>query len=406
MNKIQLNKHVLTASDTSVKFCRKLINSKDERCLGFLESKEIGLKRCPYDYACAKSYDTVYCGFYADGYSDLKSVKGHNKNSNSGKVECLSYEDFNVLYQIAILNDYCSIYSQTTHDLIHFTGQLKTLIDESYNYSKNDSFISSLIKEYQKYISLIDTYQKKKLQNHNEFLKLLNPSISDKKIFLERNLEIYKNLIDSVADVSSRISFSIKENSIMETYKDKYVLMSLIAVQSLFDFRIKYHHVTFSELFFGKEAVSLEKVSMDWHKIAKKLTNTLSYLAKSKNLYFRYDGKTFESFVAKENIYLGLYILLENALKYTSSDNENDIYLRFEDTENECVLYIENPSDYISEESMKKITTKGFSGENSKNGNSNGIGLFVAKKIFDDSDVSVAFKYEDGLFSVRLSAKR
>ena len=172
MNKFSVNKNIIIEKEIENPFCRKFFNkNKLNKCVMFLLNNEKrGQILCPYAYSCAKSVDTIYCGFSVDGCSDIKRIKGHAKFSGAKKIERYSKEEYDLIWDIAHMQDCCSVYSQTAHDLIHFSGQLKSLIDEAFQYSQQDKFINHLIKEYQKYITLIDGYRKKSEENWSKGL--------------------------------------------------------------------------------------------------------------------------------------------------------------------------------------------------------------------------------------------
>lgn len=405
MNKFSINKNIIVEKEIDNPFCKKFFSrNKLNKCVMFLlDNEKRGQIVCPYSYLCAKSVDTIYCGFIVDGCVDIKKIKGHTKFSGGKKIERYTKEEYNIIWEIAHLQDCCSVYSQTAHDLIHFSGQLKSLIDEAFQYSQQDKFISHLIKEYQKYITLIDGYRKKSEDNSRHYNNLNDKTIQSTHEFFCKKIENYSNLISSIYDVSSRISTLIGDIQADEQYKGKYNLISLISMQSLFDYRIKYHEMTMGEFFDSNKADESEIYNYNWHRIAKKLTNMLYYQAKAKHARFVFDGTTRSCFLSKESVYLALYILLENSIKYSNNDFESLITLRFEDTDNECLLSISNPSEFISEESLMRITEKGFSGENSNKSSSNGIGLYVVKRIFEDNNIKAHYSYKNNSFIASLA---
>ena len=98
--------------------------------------------------------------------------------------------------------------------------------------------------------------------------------------------------------------------------------------------------------------------------------------------------------------------MLENAVKYCFTTIDPVILLSFDDSDSDCLLEIKNASSNISDETLLHITEKGVSRENSKNLSSNGIGLFVAKKIFEENSIQMNYGYSKMYFSIMLSARK
>lgn len=408
MNKIVYNKDLIIEKEIDVKFCKKFFRdgSQKNKCLDFvLSTDKLGKQKCPYGYACAHGYYTTYCGFLTDDVGDVKLIKRRSKYLKEKNEKMLDGKNHDVLLNIVNNRDYCLIASQTAHDLIHLSGQLKTLIEETnYPMIKSDRLILSLIKEYQRYISSIETYQKNSVSISRKYGDIDLLLIDSENSYWEEKRINYVALINAVSDISSRISVILENVQYEEIYKGQYVFLSLISMQSIFLYRIKYHNITVDEMFGVVNKDAALKHHYNWHKVAKKLANILSYQAKLKNAKFVFDGNTYGNFVAKEDVYLALYILLENSIKYCVPSINGDIELNFNDEDNAFKLSIRNSSNYISENSMKHITEKGFSGENSNNMKSNGIGLFVAKKIFDENNIKICFDFSDSHFIASLTA--
>ena len=163
--------------------------------------------------------------------------------------------------------------------MIHYSGQLKTLVDETFKYSQQDKKIEKIIREYKKYISSIDTYQKNSVAISNMLKQISQPTIRELFEYWKQKRENYDKLINAISDISLRIENALEDISIND-YRNQYSLLSLISMQSLFDYRIKYHSVALNELMGEKDSESLKPSLFNWHKIAKKLTNILSYQAK------------------------------------------------------------------------------------------------------------------------------
>ena len=407
MNKIELNKGNVTNKRIAVQFCNKFFNGNETNgCLDFLSSFEKNKdKVCPYGYACAHGINTVFCGFLSHSYGDFELIKKRKQYYKVKDVETLTDEEHEQLSSVVYNIDYCFICSQTAHDLIHYSGHLKSLIDEVNNSFLQDKDIVPIIREYRKYISAIETYQKT-----SQAIRAKYDSLSDKPIsrlynYWRERRDNYDRLIDAISDISDRIKTYLKTIP-SDKYENHYAELSLVSMQSLFEFRIKYHFVTLNELMDNNATLALKIYKFNWHKMSKKLANILSYQAKMKGISFVFDGKSFNYFFSRENVFLALYILLENSVKYCLTSVDCEIVLSFRDDDNGCSLEIRNASDFIEKATLEHITERGVSGENSNNMNSNGIGLFVAKKIFEDNGITMEYNYEKFYFSILITAKK
>ena len=411
MNKIVFSKNEIVEKEIDSPFCKKFFKDdlKDNKCKSFLLlSPKTGKLVCPFGYACARGYHTMYCGFLTKEIGNTALIKRRNKYLKTKGLPLIDGESHDLLINIVENRDYCLVASQAAHDFIHLSGQLKTLIDEANKQNaKTDQLLSSIIKEYQKYISSIETYQKSSVAISRKFGNIKLLTIEFENNYWNEKKQSYLNLISAISDISSRIHKLLENVQYEEKYKNQYVFLSLVSMQSIFIYRIKYHNTTVNEMFGGEQEINKQPLyKYNWHKIAKKLANILSYQGKLKNARFAFDGTTHNYFLSRENVFLALYILFENAIKYCVPDIDGEIVVAFKDNEKYCSLSVSNSSSYISSVSMSHITEKGKSGENSANLGSNGIGLYVVKKIFDENNISVSFNYSDDYFVVDIQAKK
>ena len=349
MNKITFNKDQIIDKRIDVSFCKKFFKQQDRnenKCNCFILSKDkLGKVECPYGYACAHGAYTIYCGFLSEDIGNHRLIRNRNKYLNVKQEKIIPSESYDIIMNIVNNCDYCTIASQTAHDLIHLSGQLKTLIDET-NRTRIDSLVQSIIREYQKYISAIDTYQKNSVSISQRFGNVELLLLDSENKYWEEKKQNYSKLIDAVYDISSRISKLLEDVNYEENYKGQYAVLSLISIQSIFYYRIKYHRITVDEMLGVINYEADVSHYYNWHKVLKKLANILSYQAKLKNAHFTFDGNTYEKFKAKENLFLALYILLENSIKYCVPDLDNTIVIKFFDNNGMCTISIKNSSNF------------------------------------------------------------
>ena len=122
------------------------------------------------------------------------------------------------------------------------------------------------------------------------------------------------------------------------------------------------------------------RVRQKIHPLIKKLTIMLSYQARKKDLRFKID-KIQEKYVdLSNNIYLAMFILLENAVKHSFSDET--INILFDEKDNKLKVTIENTGAVIDDDEHEKIFIRGYRGKNTSTKGS-GMGLSLAKEIFE-----------------------
>ena len=99
------------------------------------------------------------------------------------------------------------------------------------------------------------------------------------------------------------------------------------------------------------------------------------------------------TFRGHDDVFLGLFILLENSIKYAPLNSIIDIYIN-NNTDNEINIEISNISDYIDD--INYLKYRGVVGSNHKEGN--GLGLNIASQIFDASNIEFEFEFKDNKF--------
>ena len=133
----------------------------------------------------------------------------------------------------------------------------------------------------------------------------------------------------------------------------------------------------------------------------------LSYQARKKDLRFIIDS-TQEKYVdLSNNIYLAMFILLENAVKHSISNNE--IKIDFEETDEFLEVIIKNTGAIIEKDELDKLIIRGYRGKNTTT-KGTGIGLSLAKEIFEQHNCPFEIKIRtknklESLFVVSIKFK-
>lgn len=386
---------------STVPFCKQKLSNGDhcKNCLSFLYSlplKDISI--CPYGMNAIKNGKFIVCGFLIAGCFSPKKINGHKKHSPKDVFPMLTSSKVADVSEIIAVETFCEISSETTHDIAHFIGELKSLIDECNRSSYRDEEIHAIISSYHKYIDAWDIYEKKPKLLKDDGWVADTQLIHDKLNSLVSTKKKYVTFLDSIESTENNL-FPIVEHAINtkgDYFRDHklFSFVSLLAMDSLFRYRITYYKKIMAE-FFNDDSFKSEKAyKHNCHKILKKLANTLSYSARMNGNYFTFIGRSKNEILASEDIYLAIYIVLENSLKYSLQDQP--VFISFEDVgEDGCILKVNNSSRPISRESMDHLKEKGFIGENANKGNSHGLGLHIVQQIMDKSHFSVAYRYDN-----------
>lgn len=224
--------------------------------------------------------------------------------------------------------------------------------------------------------------------------------ISDFEFLIMDNV----SLRDCMHDLRNIGSFF---NAMSEQVKNKYpdlvenddVVKALTSLYDLVNYRIN--------ILNGVRSTDNKRIKQKIYPLIKKLTIMLSYQARKKDLKFKIDF-TQEKFVdLSNNIYLAMFILLENAVKHSISDNE--INIDFEETDEFLEVIIKNTGSKIEEDELDKLMIRGYRGKNTTT-KGTGIGLSLAKEIFDQHNCPFEIKVttknkQESLFIVSIKFK-
>lgn len=222
-----------------------------------------------------------------------------------------------------------------------------------------------------------------------EDLKKTYSAILEKHEIYRSTIHDIKSAIRSMGDIFLEINLDNEQKDIMDGY-------------DLIRTRLDYHdRILMDDKQF---ATVINKIRV--HKLIKKLTILLSYKAGTKNVEFEYCGWTNnELFSDSKAVFILLFILIENAVKYSPKDEK--IIISMNDKTKQCsTILIENVCGLLKTDELPFIFDDGYRGENGDNCSGNGIGLMVAKKIMNklhiDYQVDISRKLNKSYFSIKI----
>lgn len=192
-----------------------------------------------------------------------------------------------------------------------------------------------------------------------------------------RNMGSYFNSMSEI--------IGIKHKQLAE---DDEEIKAMLALYDLINYRLN--------VYYGINESDYKRIKAKLYPLLKKLQVMMRYQAKKKKIKVTIDYEQNNIVVLSNNIYLVMFILMENAIKHSIHNPE--INIDFEEDEKSTIFKISNQSPLVEEFERKKIFERGYRGKNAVS-KGTGIGLSMVKEILDKHN----YKYD--LDIVRLNDK-
>ncbi len=219
----------------------------------------------------------------------------------------------------------------------------------------------------------IESKQQKIKQFDQYSLEQLANIVQDYERTIVENIELrdcmhdLRNIGGYFNSMTESISINYKE--LIEKDDD---VKALISLYDLINYRLN--------VFYGINESDNKCIKAKLYPLFRKLKVMMRYQAKKKKINIKLDFEQENTLILSNNIYLAMFILLENAIKHSISKSEIDV--QFEETSTETVVMISNTSPLICEDEYTKIFERGYRGKNCISKGS-GIGLSLVKQILD-----------------------
>ena len=261
-----------------------------------------------------------------------------------------------------------------------------------YTYFKKNTITTSLILRDKKNDKLIKTLKNnnKKMTDYdmyteNQFLNLMD----DIDLLYTKNIELRDCMHDlrNMGGYFNSMSeiIELKHKELAENDED---VRAMLALYDLINYRLNVN----SEI----EGINNKRIKAKLYPLVKKLQVMMRYQAKKKKIEFIIDYEQENQVILSNNIYLVVFILMENAVKHSGENAK--INIDFEEDENYTTFSISNIGPYINEDEKDKLYERGYRGKNAVSKGS-GIGLSMVKQILED------YKYEYNLDIVNINKK-
>lgn len=216
--------------------------------------------------------------------------------------------------------------------------------------------------------------KKQKLKDFNQYsLDQLKNIVQDYENLTVENIEL-RDCMHDLRNIggyfnSMTESISLKHGELIESDDD---IKALVALYDLINYRLN--------VFYGISESNNKRIKAKLYPLFRKLKVMMRYQAKKKKINIKLDFEQENTLILSDNIYLAMFILLENAIKHSLSKSEIDI--QFDETIDETKVIISNISPLICEDEYTKIFERGYRGRNCISKGS-GIGLSLVKQILD-----------------------
>lgn len=330
-----------------------------------------------YDSNLEKISENLYVPLFCKKYSkdeNKKCKKFYQKMKSEDECEkicpygfaCIKTKDN--IYTSLLIRELID-YKKVTRNL----AQYKEKIDDFSLYNKND--ILSIIQSYEKIVEIKDLYS--------------------------QTVHDVKNANKSMMDLSEEIESNNEIQTILNKHSE---LKSLAEGYGLIKYRLDYHDWVINE----EKPFNSRCSNINIHKIITKLKHQLKYRAKKKNINIIVEGESHNNHNQRVALFLGFFLLLENAIKYSPTDKTVTISMK--DIDDKTEVTIKNECSKILDYEIPKLKQRHFRSQSAVLSSSGrGLGLDLAESIFADamSNLEISYKpkdnSEEGIFSASVT---
>lgn len=266
------------------------------------------------------------------------------------------------------------------------TNDYNKLSRNEKKYSKSKLYCKNLnsVKRWGKKVNENFILNKEENNEHEERSSIFIHDIKTIYSVLLRKVEIYiKNNSNTPNDLDK--SLKNADNDLLSIYKT----INLLEYQfNIIDFVSNPISATFG----NSKRIHIYKTIDKLTRIFQSISDSpIKIIGKSFNKIYLYD-----SFVTL------MFILIDNAIKYSHSDQEIEIHIEDIDEYNTIGIQVKSFSPYIAPGERNSIFDKYYRGESIRNkvSEGQGIGLFVAKIIADVLNTKIFIDCSDGINTI------
>ena len=204
----------------------------------------------------------------------------------------------------------------------------------------------------------------------NRTLKARNDKINNYDLYSEEQLKDIMEDIDNLYTKNIELRDCMHDlrnmggyfNSMSETIEMKHPeligqdddIKAMLSLYDLINYRLN--------VYYGIREADNKRFKGKLYPILRKLQIMMKYQAKKKKVNVKIDFEQKNTVVLSKNIYLVMFILMENAIKH--SLHNGDINIEFEETDDKTIFKMTNKSPLIETAEYEKLFERGYRGKN------------------------------------------
>ena len=204
----------------------------------------------------------------------------------------------------------------------------------------------------------------------NRTLKARNDKINNYDLYSEEQLKDIMEDIDNLYTKNIELRDCMHDlrnmggyfNSMSETIEMKHPeligqdddIKAMLSLYDLINYRLN--------VYYGIREADNKRFKGKLYPILRKLQIMMKYQAKKKKVNVKIDFEQKNTVVLSKNIYLVMFILMENAIKH--SLHNGDINIEFEETDDKTIFKMTNKSPLIETTEYEKLFERGYRGKN------------------------------------------
>lgn len=392
------NLDIIFEKNIGEEFCKKKLYdrldnlSPNKKCLKFyndnISLKYRGYKNCPYGYTCFFSEKNIFGSLIIKDFSNIKLIKGHKAFLNTSKILYDNMDIADEYLKLLKSEELFQTRKNVFHDLKNSNSFIRDLLDNQNENRLTGSYDLECINHY---FDIFEEYESKTAIISNEYVALTS---NIKRIeYYTKKIELYDETMAKLELATKKILSNEPEN-IKRNEQDLYDFFHLV------EYRIRYFK-RLTEI--NKTKKDLEIKDINLHKILTKLTRMFNHYATNMKIEIKFQSSPNLNYdiKAQDDVYLAIFILLENALKYTDFNDKIYITLGKNTLSNELYITIKNRANEIGVVDANELKEKNKRGLNATVGN--GLGLYIANEILKKQKIELNLKYIDHYFIAEIT---
>lgn len=239
---------------------------------------------------------------------------------------------------------------------------------------KNNNKLIKNLKQNKEKVSDYDVYTEK------QFINLMNDidEIYTKNIELRDCMHDLRNMGGYFNSMSEIIE--LKHKDLAENDED---VRAMLALYDLINYRLNVNN--------GIQNINNKRIKVKIYPLVKKLQVMMRYQARKKKIEFIIDFDQDNYVILSNNIYLVIFILMENAVKHSIENSK--VRIDFDETGEYTIFIISNIGPFIDNDEIEKLFKRGYRGKNAISKGS-GIGLSMVQQILEDYDYEYNLEIE------------